>query len=135
MYFRLNPECHFIKGEVYGAIFDLIDEKIYPLDLEETKIITSCEDNEPICDGKDFLKTLKDLHIRNIYNNKIYIRKLYFGSPSLFSFEGSLSQLQRAYLEINNSCDRNCWFCGYNGIKSVSAGPNLTPRADPILTP
>jgi hypothetical protein len=32
MYFRLNPECHFIKGEVYGAIFDLIDEKIYPLE-------------------------------------------------------------------------------------------------------
>jgi len=70
MYFRLNPECHFIKGEVYGAIFDLIDEKIYPLDLEETKIITSCEDNEPICDGKDFLKTLKDLHIGNIYNSE-----------------------------------------------------------------
>ena len=114
----------------------LIGAKSKPsLDLEETKIITSCEDNEPICDGKDFLKTLKDLHIGNIYNNKIYIRKLYFGSPSLFSFEGSLSQLQRAYLEINNSCDRNCWFCGYNGIKSVSAGPNLTPRADPILTP
>lgn len=117
MYFRLNPECHFIKGEVRGAIFDLIDGKIYSLDQKETKIITLCENNEPISDGEDFLKNLKDLHVGNTYTNKVYIRKLYFGSPSRTTTEGSSPELQRAYLEINNSCNRNCWFCGCYGIK------------------
>jgi len=117
MYFRLNPECHFIKGEVRGAIYDLIDGKICSLDQKETKLIASCENNEPICDDEDLLRNLRDVHVGNMYNNKVYIKKLYFGSPSLISPEGSPPELQRAYLEINNSCNRNCWFCGYYGIK------------------
>lgn len=117
MYFRLNPECHFVKGNIRGAIFDLIDGKIYSLDQKETRKIVLCENNEPIRGDEEFLKNLKDLYVGNIYHKKIYMRKLCYGSPSFTSSDEYPPELQRAYLEINNSCNRNCWFCGYHGIK------------------
>lgn len=52
MYFRLNPECYFVRGSKNGAIFDLIDGKIVALDHQETELMTICENNEPIYDGR-----------------------------------------------------------------------------------
>jgi len=116
MYFRLNPECHFIKGKRKGAIFDLIDGKIYCLNENETKLVTSCERDELINEGDNFLKELKTHCVGNMYKNKVYIPKLNVGSV-FFSSSGARPQIHRAYVEINNSCNKNCWFCGYYGIK------------------
>ena len=117
VYFRLNPECYFIRGIKCGAIFDLIETKIYSLNQQETKIVTSCEKNYPVMpDNEKFLDGLKQLRLGNFYRNRTYIQKLRLGSPSKES-EMDPPLLYRAFLEINNSCNRNCWFCGFYGIK------------------
>jgi len=113
MYFRLNPECYFIRGETCGTILDLIDEKIYILNQEETKIIIKCEKNEPVTTGEELLEELKRLRLGNYYPNRIYMQKLRLGSPFLTEYT---VDLYRAFLEINNVCNRDCWFCGYHGI-------------------
>jgi radical SAM protein with 4Fe4S-binding SPASM domain len=119
MYFRLNPECYLIRGKKLGAIFDLSDEKLYSLNLQETEIITSCEKNNPIQEYEAVLSELKNLRLGNFYNNRIYIQKLRIGSridetDPFYPF--SPPDLNRAFLEINNACNRDCWFCGYYGI-------------------
>jgi radical SAM protein with 4Fe4S-binding SPASM domain len=120
MYFRLNPECYFIRGKKRGAIFDLIDAKIFALNQQETEILTSSEKNIPIPVDENFLKVLKGLRLGNFYHNKIYVQKLRMGirnemNDPLYPIEPP--EFHRAFLEINNTCNRDCWFCGCNGIK------------------
>jgi len=117
MYFRLNPECYFIKGCRCGAIYDLIEGNIYALDSEETKIVESCEKNKIVEKENEFLRNLKKLCLGNFYDKIVYIEKIRLGSPIEENQPGHPPQLNRAFLEINNSCSRNCWFCGYHGIK------------------
>ncbi|WP_333656795.1 radical SAM protein [Methanothrix soehngenii] len=118
MFFRLNPECYFIMGEKCGAIFDLIDAAIYVLSKEEAETVLSCEKNNPVReDEKSFLLELRQFCLGNFYTNKIYIQKLRIGSPVLDQLINRPPELFRAFLEINNSCNRECWFCGYHGTK------------------
>jgi hypothetical protein len=70
MYFRLNPECYFIRGKKRGAIFDLIDAKIFALNQQETEILTSSEKNIPIPVDENFLKVLKGLRLGNFYHSE-----------------------------------------------------------------
>jgi len=69
MYFRLNPECYLIRGERCGAIFDLIDTKIYALNQQETKLVTACEKNDPISGDEKLLNELKHTPTDHIYKN------------------------------------------------------------------
>ncbi len=106
MYFRLNPECYLIRGERCGAIFDLIDTKIYALNQQETKLVTACEKNDPISGDEKLLNELKQLCLGNFYPNKIYVQKLRVGSREnkynpLHPIEPP--DLHRAFLEINKS--------------------------------
>lgn len=115
MYFRLNPECYFIRGKKCGAIFDLIEKEMYALNPHETELITSYERNNPVCGDEEFLKELKAYLLGNFYPNKTYIQKLRLGSAS--KTPSDPPEFDRAFLEINNSCNRDCNFCGYYGIK------------------
>lgn len=117
MYFRLNPECYFIRGNKLGAIFDLIDNKIYALNQIETGIVTSVERNSLVSGDEKFLNELKMLRLGNFYNNKMYIEKIRFYSRNAESALESTANLNRAFLEINNSCKRDCWFCGLYGVR------------------
>jgi len=117
MYFRLNPECYLIRGKKNGAIFDLIDEETYALNQNETEIVAYCEDNNSINRNKDFLRELKRLCLGNFYSRKVYISRLRVGSPDIEQGTGEPPEFNRAFLEINNLCNRDCWFCGYYGIK------------------
>lgn len=117
MYFRLNPECYFIKGKRLGAIFDLIDNKIYALDQKETELIESVEHNGPVSRDEMFLRKLKQLRLGNFYNDITYIYKIRDFSRSMEKELARQTNLYRAFLEINNSCHRDCWFCGKHGIK------------------
>jgi hypothetical protein len=74
MYFRLNPECYFIKGCRCGAIYDLIEGNIYALDSEETKLVESCEKN--VEKENEILENLKKLCLGNFYDKRVYIEKL-----------------------------------------------------------
>lgn len=118
MYFKLNPECYLVMGRSRGAIFDLIKEEIYPLEAKEARFIASCEKNLPVCGDEDLLKRLKRLCLGNFYLNKSYVQKLRVGTPLADEQEiGNPPELYRAFLEINNLCNRDCWFCGYQGVK------------------
>lgn len=117
MYFRLNPECYLIRGKKNGAIFDLIDEETYVLNQNETEVVSYCEDNNSINRDEDFLRELKRLCLGNFYPHKVYISKLRVGSPDLEQGTGEPPEFNRAFLEISNLCNRDCWFCGYYGIK------------------
>lgn len=46
------------------------------------------------------------------------MQKLRIGSPIYEMLMGNPPQLYRAFLEINNLCNRNCRFCGFYGIKN-----------------
>ncbi len=116
MYFRLNPECYFVCGEKLGAIYDLVDNKVYSLNQRETEILKQCEKNSSVNTEEDFLKELKQLRMGNFYTDKIYVQKLRIGSMFQDPFSEPL-QIQRAFIEINNSCNRNCWYCGFQGVK------------------
>lgn len=115
MYFRLNPECYLIRGKKNGAIFDLIDEETYALNRNETEIVAYCEDNNPIKRNEAFLRELKRLCLGNFYSRKVYIPRVRVDSLDIE--QGEPSKFNRAFLEINNLCNRDCWFCGYYGIK------------------
>ncbi|OPX77972.1 MAG: Radical SAM superfamily protein [Methanosaeta sp. PtaB.Bin039] len=116
MYFRLNPECYLIRGKKCGAIYDLIDEKIYALNQYETRIVTSSENNDVVNEDNTYLTELEKLRIGRFYKKKIYVQKLRAGSP-IREIQSEPPAFHRAFLEINNICNRNCWFCGYNGVK------------------
>ena len=118
MYFRLNSECYFIRGRKCGAIFDLIEKRMYALNPQETELITSCERNNPIHGDEELLKELKVHLLGNFYSNKTYVQKLRLGTAS--KTEGDPPELNGVFLEINNSCNRACSFCGYYGIKRTS---------------
>ncbi|MFA5267977.1 MAG: SPASM domain-containing protein [Methanoregula sp.] len=116
MYFRLNPECYYIKGDRNGAIYDLIEGDVYALSPEESRLIEACEENGSVDPSDPFLRELKIRVIGNFYEKKVFIEKLRLGSPIGLYQEGLPPVLSRAFLEIGNECDRSCWYCGYKGI-------------------
>lgn len=117
MYFRLNPECYFVKGKKHGAIYDLIENKIYALNQQETELAVSFERNLPVSEDDEFPRDLKRFLLGNFYNNGVYIHKMRFNNEATEQLLERTPNLDRAFLEINNSCKRDCWFCGWYGIR------------------
>jgi radical SAM protein with 4Fe4S-binding SPASM domain len=118
LYFKLNPECYFIKGRSKSAVFDLLTGKTYGLNEEETKILEICENNKKINEYMEFLEKLEIRDLGTFYNNKApYIQKLRVGSPASDNEIGKPPSLTRAFLEVTNTCSLNCSFCGINGIQ------------------
>lgn len=113
-YFRLNPECYLIDQKNRGLIYDLITNKIYSLNSNELFLISKAGKNEPIKDN-DFFNELKDLNLGKYYDTPIYIQKIRIGN--FLEEDNSTFSINRAFIELNNECDNNCDFCGYNGIK------------------
>lgn len=130
MYFRLNPECYFIKGGCNGAIYDLIDGNVYALDSSESQKIEDCENNRIVDPADPFLLDLRKRVVGNFYPEKVFIQKLRLGSPIAEYQQGIPPVLSRAFLEIGNHCDRSCWYCGYHGIsRSMGClGCNIWPE-------
>lgn len=111
MYFRLNPECYFIKGVKLGAIYDIIEGKIHHLDEYQTKLLCDAEKNIPIPNDDFFLK-LNDKCLGTFYDNPPYIQKLREGSRNMFDDLDAPIFIQNVYLEITNYCILDCSFCG-----------------------
>jgi len=111
MYFRLNPECYFVKGGKRGAIYDLIEGDIYSLEPEETEFIERAERNYAV-DGNELFKKMESLNIGHFYEKPVYMERLRVGSPIEEYQPGHPPQLNRAFLEINDSCSKDCSFCG-----------------------
>jgi len=116
MYFRLNPECYYIKGARNGAIYDLIEGNVYALTSDESRTIDACEKNGEADPQDPFLRDLKHRIVGNFYPKKVFIEKLRLGSPIAEYQEGNPPAICSAVLEIGNECDRSCWYCGQSGI-------------------
>lgn len=116
MFFRLNPECYFVPGTQNGAIYDLVEGNLYALNHLESELIKKCENNERIQNIDPFLSDLKRRCIGNFYEDKVYIEKIRLGSPIQDYQLGRPPFIARAFLEINNTCNRSCWYCGRHGI-------------------
>ncbi|RQW78456.1 MAG: SPASM domain-containing protein [Methanothrix sp.] len=120
MYFRLNPECYFIQGAKRGAIFDLIEGEAYTLSSYETDLIALCEKNNPVDNDEKIFRELKRCRLGNFYSKAPFLPKLRVGSPYKDVPLNNPPEFYRAFIEINNSCNRDCWFCGYFGTKRSS---------------
>jgi radical SAM protein with 4Fe4S-binding SPASM domain len=116
MYFRLNPECFLIDGKNQGAIYDLIEGTVYSLNPEETIILRDCEKNLAVDPNNSFLSDLEKKCLGTFYENQVFIEKLRIGSPIEEFQPGRPPQFSRAFLEINNTCERTCRYCGFFGI-------------------
>lgn len=116
MYFRLNPECFYIRGERCSAIYDVIDGEIYSLNSEEAKLIECSEKNQVVNNDELLFNELKGQCIGNFYQDKVHIEKIRLGSPIHEYQHGQPLVLDNVFLEINNSCNKSCWFCGFHGI-------------------
>lgn len=135
MYFRLNPECYYIRGENGSAIYDLIEGDVLSLDDGETQLVHDCENNRILERNEPLLDELKNRCIGNYYDKKVYIEKLRLGSPIMDYQTGQPPVLEKAFLEINNTCSQSCWFCGIHGIhRSVGCmGCNTWPEEGTAL--
>lgn len=91
------------------------------MDPKETELMVYCERNKPISTNEEFLKKCKTLRLGNFYYNKKYILKIRNKSLREGYLNFNPPELIKAILELNNTCNRDCWFCGYYGVKR-SAG-------------
>ncbi|MFA4860407.1 SPASM domain-containing protein [Methanoregula sp.] len=99
-----------------GAIYDLIDGDVYALNSQECRTIEVCEDNGLVDPEDPFLCELKQRTLGTFYEKRVFIEKIRLGSPIAEYQQGKPPFLARAFLEIGNSCDRSCWYCGNNGL-------------------
>jgi len=119
-YFKLNPECYLISGKAKAAIYDLITGNVFGLNEKEKEVLVMCENGVPVENirgGKNILEEVCDKLLGEFYPNRIFVEKLRLGSPIHDYQPGNPIELERVFLEINNSCDYDCWFCGYHGIR------------------
>ena len=135
MFFRLNPECYYVKGEHSGAIYDLIEGSVYSLDTNENQVILNCEKNGNVSTTDPFLVEMKNKCLGNFYNEKVFIEKLRVGSPMLDLQQGKPVNLQNVFLEINNTCNESCWYCGSKGVHRSSGCLGCNTWPDEIGTP
>ena len=116
MYFKLNPECYLIVGEKKSIIIDLLTLTIYSLDSLETKELISAENSNSINENSELFKTLQKNCLGTFYSNNTFIDKMRLGP--FMDIENPIEfNLKNAFLEINNQCDRDCFYCGFKGVK------------------
>ena len=128
-YFKLNQFCILVEGEKEGSIYDLLHGRVYPLDQDKTKILKLLDSGNPINEISEILNipdtqvsslisTLKKENVGLILKKSYIINKIKI-IPSIWKlrFFESPPPSSRLYIEINNRCENECWFCGYFGIK------------------
>jgi radical SAM protein with 4Fe4S-binding SPASM domain len=130
MFFRLNPECYYVKGEHCGAIYDLIEGSVHSLDTHENQVILHCENNGEVNTADPYLIDMKKRGLGNFYNKRVFIEKLRVNTPLQDALKGKPPNLTNVLLEINNSCNESCWYCGSKGVHRSSGciGCNTWPE-------
>lgn len=130
MFFRLNPEARLISGAKNGLIYDFLENKVYEVSSEEKSVLELAEKNTEIEEipqnlipGKSVKKVLEKFREKNLgefYEKKPYIEPLRLKSPlSSGAFYDSPPQLTNFFVELNNSCQYNCSYCGKNRMKRI----------------
>lgn len=122
-YFRLFEECYLVKGKNSYCIYNLINKTIFNIELKIGQVIELLENNISIIDAINevdinsnycvtILNKIKDNSLGNYYDKKIFIEKLNSYPKWIDSiFFKTPPQINRAFIELNNSCDSDCKFC------------------------
>lgn len=124
MFFRLNPEARLIPGAKNGVIYDFLGNKMYDLSPEEKFIMELAEKSKEIEEiSKDLgipeasvikvFNKFKEKNLGEFYEKKPYIEPLRLKSPlSSRAFYDFFPQLTNFFVELNNSCQYDCGYCG-----------------------
>jgi radical SAM protein with 4Fe4S-binding SPASM domain len=130
MFFRLNPEARLISGAKNGLIYDFLDDKVYELSPEEKYVVERAEKSKEIEEISqnlvpeksvtDVLEKFRKKNLGEFYEKKPYIEPLHL-KPSLSrgAFYDSPPRLTNFFVELNNSCQYDCSYCGKNRMKRV----------------
>lgn len=132
-YFRLNPECHFIKGDNRSAIYNLLSGDIISIESSKTKILIACEKGKSVEDiinstesiskkeCVDFLEKLIEKKAGSFYKKNIYVKK-YGDRDPWRSFSPVPPVLYLGFIEFTNICELECFFCRDDGIQPFYKG-------------
>lgn len=123
MFFRLNPEARLISGAKNGLIYDFLDNKVYELSSEEKSVVELAEKSREIEEISqnlvreksvtEVLEKFREKNLGEFYEKKPYIEPLRLKSPlSRRAFYDSPPQLTNFFVELNNSCQYECSYCG-----------------------
>jgi len=123
-YFYLKKHCYLLNGKNRSAIYDLLNKRLYSIDLEIGKLLDKLQNSNSkikdvslnnkynITEIYKYLSKLIDIGGGNFFKNRVVIEKL---RPSvtkkrIFDMHGNWS-LNRIYLEIENKCNLECIHC------------------------
>jgi len=146
-YFRLNQSCILVEGKDEGSVYNLLNGRTYPLSHDETKILKLLELGKEMKETSEILQIpehdvsslITKLEKENVgvKLQKSYVMDKIKIIPPLqkLKFFESPPPASRLYIEINNKCDKGCWFCGYYGIKRSMGciGCNIWKESDEKL--
>lgn len=131
-YFKLYEECYLVKGETKGSIYNLLTGYIYDINEQEQELILLLEKNNSITDIENIYK-FSESFIKNTLN-KLQEQSLgkYFNKPNYiekitkyptwvdYLFTKSAPVVTRAFVNIENHCDKNCSYCNVSNVRRYS---------------
>ncbi len=113
-YFRLKPECYLVMGAKRAMLHNLVEKKCIWLTEEAADMLSRAEHNDPIGENEqEFFKTLAAKGWGEISDKKVFVDK--FRPFNVFNekkFHKNTPNVEIAILQITNSCNMDCEFCG-----------------------
>jgi radical SAM protein with 4Fe4S-binding SPASM domain len=145
MFFRLNPEARLISGAKNGVIYDFLGNDMYDLSPGERAVMELAEKSKEIEEISAYLgvpeasvteicEKFREKNLGEFYEKKPYIEPLHLRPPLSGTFYDPPPQLTNFFVELNNSCEYDCSYCGRNEMKRVfgcigcSVWDNQNPR-------
>lgn len=131
MFFKLNPEARLVLGAKRALIYDFLDNRMYHLSPEEKSVLELSEKGKEVDEISrdlnmpretvfDLLKNFRDKKLGEFYEKKPYIEPLHTKSPiSEKAFFKPPPQCANFFMELNNSCNYECSYCGGNRTERV----------------
>lgn len=131
-YFKLFEECYLVQGETKGSIYNLLNGYIYDLNDQEQILLNLLERNHSINEIidkynikksfiKDTLNMLKKEGLGNYFDKPNYIEKaIKYPSWQDHIFTKAPPVLTRAFINLENECDKTCSYCNYETIRRYS---------------
>lgn len=114
-YFKLKPEVYLIRGKKKSLLQNLTEEKILWIDNRLTNIIVKSELNAPLVEEEHELISAFFANYKwGIFSDTpIYIDKI--RPINIFNekkFHKNTPTINTAVLQITNTCNKSCDFCG-----------------------
>lgn len=135
-YFRLFPEAIYIPGPVGGALYLLLQQKVFALDTVRSQILADTEHNCSLEEAADrtglslveteiFFDALNKLGAGCFLDRPCFVEKIRpFNPVEDITFFRPAPRIDILHITLTGQCSRNCSFC---------VPGQLTPRLQPCL--